>query len=84
MAAYERIHAKGIRHGDPKLANWTITDEGVVSIIDFSHGSLLPEDEERADEILVEIGLVRNLLGVDYEGWTSDPYSLRQPEHRGK
>lgn len=80
VAAYERIHAQGVRHGDPKLSNWTISDEGVVSIIDFSHASLLPEDEDRRDETLVEIAAVRNLMGVDYEGWLSDPYTVRPEE----
>ncbi len=45
ISVMERLHAKGIVHGDVKLENMLLTSEGMVRFCDFGEGRYVDEDE---------------------------------------
>ncbi|KAI6031902.1 hypothetical protein BKA83DRAFT_673705 [Pisolithus microcarpus] len=72
IAAFEKIHARGVLHGDPELRHMLVGADGRVTIIDFGMGRAITADDsvdlEYADpeEFLLEIRKVKYKL--DYRG----------------
>ncbi|KAL4068226.1 hypothetical protein V8B97DRAFT_1918738 [Scleroderma yunnanense] len=72
IAAFEKIHARGVLHGDPELRHMLIGADGRVTIIDFGMSRAITADEsvdlERAEpeEFLLEMRKVKYKL--DYQG----------------
>ncbi len=46
IGTIERLHAKGIIHGDMKLENILLDERGVVRLCDFGEGRYVEEDED--------------------------------------
>ena len=63
MATLKSIHKAGVLHGDIRLPNLCLSDEGEATIIDFSHAKRYPTQEEKDNEIAE----LRALLGMEEE-----------------
>ena len=63
MATLKSIHKAGVLHGDIRLPNLCLNDEGEATIIDFSHATRYPTQEEKDKEIAE----LRALIGMEEE-----------------
>lgn len=72
IAAFEKIHARGVLHGDPELRHMLIGADGRVTIIDFGMSRAITADESvdleygEPEEFLLEMRKVKYKL--DYQG----------------
>ncbi|KAG1715630.1 hypothetical protein ID866_1512 [Astraeus odoratus] len=68
IAAFEKIHARGVLHGDPELRHMLIGADGRVTIIDFGMSRAITADESvdlehaEPEEFLLEIRKVKYKL----------------------
>ncbi|KAI6132672.1 hypothetical protein EDD16DRAFT_1699347 [Pisolithus croceorrhizus] len=72
IAAFEKIHARGVLHGDPELRHMLIGADGRVTIIDFGMSRAITADDSidleyaEPEEFLLEMRKVKYKL--DYRG----------------
>jgi len=72
LAAFEKIHNLNVIHGDVRMANILIAENGnKVWIIDFDYGEIIEDQREREYLISAEMEAVREMLRDARKGATS-------------